>query len=633
MNEDSYAGKIAIIDLFKNKIRFEYTKKYVKKFLGGKGINIWLLYKYSNVKSHPLDPESPIIVGTGPLTGTLAPGSGRIDIAAKNYYTKGIGYASACGYFGLELKMTGFDHIVVYGRAEKPVYIQIINNNINIIDAHDLWSLTTWETESSIKRDNGELSMQVLSIGPAGENLVKGANIITHRDGSASHCGLGAVMGSKNLKAIAVKGNISIELHNPDKYYQYFKEIWNKITSSKGYKDMKKFGALMYFSDKGEAQVKNNQDAFLDQNMISKILPQNFLYKKLYRGIGYYMCPVSCRHYLKTKYGILEGPKTNGMHDFVSRLGIYDIDEVIKLNALCNKMGLDIDFTSNVIAWSIEAYEKGVLNIKDFNGLKPRWGDPSFVEEMINKIVKLDDIGRLLAMGVAEAARVIGRDSLKFAMHIKGHDLYEAFRARIGYGLGAATAPRGGGHLDGSPLCEFPRLWTKNDCIKVYGIENCNNGLSYEGKAKIVFYHERLKYAIDSMGICYFFTIWGVPDYPTINDYCNLLNAAIGSRYTPNDLMYIGERILNVAKAYNSLHAGFKKKDDYPPQRFLSEPIKSGPYKGVKLSKRKWDKLLEEYYALHGWDTKTSLQKKEKLIELGLKDVALDLIKYKKIVM
>jgi len=632
MTKNSYAGKIAFINLSNNKIKFELTEKYTRKFIGGRGINLWLLYNYSKIEYHPLHRNSPIIFGTGPLTGTLAPGSGRLDIAAKNYYTKGIGYSNACGYFAPELKRAGFDHVMIYGKAEKPVYIKIINGLIEIHPADDIWGLTTWETEKYIKHENKDPYLQVLSIGPAGERLVKGACIIINRDCAAGHCGLGAVMGSKNLKAIAVKGENPIELSNPDKFYRYFEEIWAKITSkSKVTNVIKKLGSLMYFSSTAEAPVRNNQDAYLNQFKV--VLPQKFIKEKGFMGIGYYMCPISCRHYFKTKYGILKGPKTNGLHDFVSRLEIYDIDDVIKLNALCNKVGLDIDFTSNVIAWSIEAYEKGLLTVKDFDGLKPEWGNSDFVERMIYKIVNLEGIGKVLAKGVKSAARIINKGSSKFAMHIKGHDLYEAFRTRIAYGLGAATAPRGGGHLDGSPLCEFPKLWTKEDCIRIYGIENCNDGLTYNGKAEIVFYHERLKYVIDSIGICYFFTIWGAPDYPTLDDYCNLLNAAVGSKYTPSDLLFIGERILNVAKAYNTLHAGFKRKDDYPPQRFLSEPIKSGPYKGTKLSKRKWDRLLDKYYTIHGWDAKTGLQKKEKLFELGLESVALDLMKHKKLIM
>ena len=282
---------------------------------------------------------------------------------------------------------------------------------------------------------------------------------------------------------------------------------------------------------------------------------------------------------------------------------------------------MDIDNTSSVIAWAFECYQKGIISQKDTDGLRLEWGNHQAVIELIKEIAYRDGFGDILAEGCYRASKIIGRGSEKYCVHVKGQDLMEEIRYAKGWALGVVVAERGGTHTRGAPLTDLSGVPSEVG-EEMWGVPTSNDPTSYTGKAKIVAYYERFHAVLDSLGICYNTTNWMEPGLPGPEDYAEAFSAASGLEISSEDLMKIGEQIHNIGKAFNILHAGFTRKNDYPPKRLLEEPVRSGPFKGARLSQEEWDKMLDEYYELHNWNKKTSWCTRKGLENLGLNDVA-----------
>jgi len=302
-----------------------------------------------------------------------------------------------------------------------------------------------------------------------------------------------------------------------------------------------------------------------------------------------------------------EGFQTNIDWDFSAKLDIDDPVSLIKINALCSELGLDIDNSSAPIAWAFELFEKGIISQTETDGLKLDWGNSEAVIELINKIARREGFGRILSEGTKRASQIIGRGSENYTSHIKGQDSIEAIRSDKGWALGCVVAPRGGGHLDGA--------------FQTHRTPNAGDRHSYDSKAQVVFWFERFKAVVDMMGICYFTTVWSDQNLLGPDDLSRLFSAATGVNLNSDELMLIGQRVHNIEKAFNTLHAGFTRAEDYPPKRFMLEPVKEGPNKGERLDENKWGAMLDEYYQIHGWDTKTGWQRAECLDTLGLPEV------------
>jgi aldehyde:ferredoxin oxidoreductase len=291
----------------------------------------------------------------------------------------------------------------------------------------------------------------------------------------------------------------------------------------------------------------------------------------------------------------------------------------MKLHMLCDDLGMDEDSAASSIAWAMECYERGILT-KEETGMELPWGDFDIISALMEKIAKREGFGKILSHGSKQAAEILGKGD-RYAMHIKGQDLYEHLRTMKGWALGVAVSTRGGGHTSGAPMTEFMAL-DPAVAKEQWGIGSAGDPRSYKDKAALVVYYEILHAVVNSLGVCLFVTDWSGPGLLTLDDFSALLTHASGVSFTGNDLTAIGERIVNVEKAFNTLHAGFTRKDDYPPERFFTEKVSSGPLKGERLHRKEWDHMLDQYYDIHGWDKDTSLQKRSKLEKLGLTEVS-----------
>lgn len=629
----SLAGKILYVNLTTGTIRTEPTMAYAEMFLGGRGIDNWLLYKYVKPWVSPFEPANRLIIGTGTLVGTLAPCAARHSIDAKSPVTSGVGSANSCGHFSAELKFAGYDHIVFEGKAKTPVYLWINDGRAQIIDASHIWGSMVSETDEHIRRERGDEHIQVLAIGPAGENLVRAACVIANRARAAGRCGLGAVMGAKNLKAVAVKGTGMIEVARPDGFIREVDKAWGKLRKSQAAERRRTWGtqwAGATTNDIGLFPFKNFQDDYVNPKDLAKIHPE--VYKERYEigRLGYSSCPISCSHIYSIQDGpyaglTCEGFETNDLWNFGGRLAIHYAPAIIKAHYLCNEYGLDQDNAAAAIAWAFECYQNGIITEQDTGGLKLEWGNHAVVMDLLRKIAYREGIGDTLAEGSKRASEIIGRGSEKFAIHIKGQDSMEPMRACKSWALGCAVSTRGGSHTRGANLAEMYQGLSKEFCEKTWGVPETGKMASYENKAKLTVYYERLQAVVDSLGVCLLCSNWGGPDQLDPDDLARLYSAATGRDINGGELMMIGERIHNIEKAFNVLHAGFSRKDDFPPKRFMEEPIKSGPARGELLSKDKWDEMLNEYYELHEWDKESGWQTKKQLKRLGLKEVADDL--------
>ncbi|RLE08997.1 aldehyde ferredoxin oxidoreductase [Candidatus Aerophobetes bacterium] len=624
VNKYSLGGKILRINLTTQEISTEQTVKYTEEFLGGRGINQGILLKELRPEISPFDPANKLAFGVGTLVGTGAPGANRLSIDSKNVFTGGIGSSNCCGRFAAELKFAGYDHLIVEGKAEKPVYLWINNNQVEIKDASHLWGNTTWETENMIREEIGDKDIQILSIGPAGENLVRFACIIVNPSRAAGKCGLGAIMGSKNLKAVVVKGRNSIEVAEYKRFIQITRKLSEKIKKSENTTLLRKYGTLVSmfrWNECSSSPVKNFQDGYMDPKKMEKISYEVFCntYKE---GDYEFGCPIGCAHSYRVKSGPYAGVyskklETNCIWDFATTFDIDYAPAIIKIQSLCSQYGMDIDGASCAIAWAFECYQRKIITDKDTEGLELKWGDYKVIIKLLKKIAYREGFGNILAEGSKRASEMIGRGSEKYSINVKGQDLREAIRVLKGWALGNVVSARGGAHTRGAPLTESRRI-SQEISKKLWGVPTAGDPTTYKGKATIVVYYERLHAMMDALGVCFFTSNWISPDLLGPADYAELFSAATGLEVTGEELMMIGERIHTVEKMFNVYHAGFTRKDDYPPKRLMEEPIKSGPFKGEYLEREKWDKMLDEYYELHNWDKKTGLPTKQTLQKMGL---------------
>ena len=624
-------GKIIKIDLTHKEISIEKEQEEsYRKFLGGRGLNQLFLFRSVRPIIAPYHPENTLLFGAGLLAGTSIPSSIRLSVDTKNAFTNGIGSANCCGKFARELKFAGFGNIFITGKAEEPVFISINDNDISIRDAKKLWGKTVSATTDAIRAEMGE-EAGVLCIGPAGENLVRGACVIVDKARAAAKCGSGAVMGSKNLKAIVVRGSGVIEVANREDFSVLSKKALEKIKKSGSTKKLGEDGTLSSGKSKndiGAIPLKHYQYGFMELGELEKLDKSAF---KKYEQNRFSApgCPINCRSTYKIDSGVYAGTigeamEANTVQDFGYKLSINYPPGIIRAHILCDEYGMDMDTVAESLSWAYECYERKIIDEKDTNGLKLTWGDHETIIKLIENIAKRKDFGNILAEGVKRAAEIIGKDSQEIAMNMKGQDLYETIRMPRGYGLGAALSTRGGGHCSGSPLTEFhSEALSPEIAESVYGVRTAGDPSAYEGKAELVAYHERLHAVLNSLGMCFFATVSEAPNLLTWQDLAEIVSAATGWKVDAMELMEIGERIHTLERCFNAIHAGFDRKDDYPPKRFFCEPINSGPNNGEVLNKHKFDEMLNENYSIHGWN-ENGLPEKERLLELGLSHVVMN---------
>ncbi len=620
-----YGGSILRVDLTTTKFFTEPTEKYIPKFLGGRGTNQWILFRELRQGVTPFEPANQICFGAGALVGTLVPGAARLSVDSKNAFTDGIGSGNSGGWFAAELKFAGYDHIVMCGKAKEPVYLLIEDDKVFLKSAAALWGKTTAETEQTIKKDTGQDDLQVLCIGPAGENMARQACIVVSGSRVVGRCGLGAIMGSKNLKAIAVKGTGTIGIKEPDRFMALVNRVSQRLRGLKGAKERKEYGTLVgspLYNDLSALPFKNYQDDYIPDETFDKISHEIFHHRYEIDRYACVSCPTPCGHIYSIDHGPYKGRKchkaeANTVWNFGGRLAVDDVSAILSIQEECCQLGLDIDNTASVIAWAIDCYQNRIITKADTDGLELDWGKSGVILELLRKIAHREGFGNILAEGSLKASQIVGKESEKYAFHMKGQDLIEGIRSMKGWALGVVVSARGGTHTRGA-LATESRGYSTEDSQKIFGVKTAGIGPTYEGKAKVVSYFEYVHSLLDSLGVCFFTGNWTTPEGLTPEELAQFYSLATGIDLQESGLMKTGERIHNVEKMFNVYHARFTRNDDYPPKRLMEEPIKSGPLKGELLREADWTKMLDEYYILHGWDPSTSWPTKEKLEELDL---------------
>jgi len=617
------AGKILRVDLGNGKVSTEDTEKYAREWLGGRSINSFILLDEldPNIKwSHP---GNLLIFGAGALVGTPSPGACRLSIETKNVFSGGKGSANVGGHFAPELKYAGFDHIVIKGKAENPVYLWVHDGQAELREAGFLWGKTISATEEALAKRHAPHRIRVAAIGPAGENLVKGAGIVCDRAKVAGGSGVGCVMGDKKLKAVVACGEHgSIEVADPEAFFQAVENAARKIKKSPLTEGMKRVPARRW-SDPGLpswdvlVSARNGQDDYWEIEKRIRLANSESGFPKYMKNISScFACPIACMPFLEIDEGDYAGTRgegfwINAILDAV-RLDITDPGGMIKAWILSNELGLDTDFATSVISWYFECYEKGLVTAKDSDGLKLEWGNVDAYLALLRKIAYRRGVGDFLARGVKEASRQIGRGSEAFAIHMKGQDSIEPYRIGKGWALGVATSPVAGRHLRGTCM-GGDRFGPKQASFEPH---------TYEDKAEYVNWQLLTKEMEDTLGICVYVGTWSGAYALEPSDYVALINAAMGTDLSEEGLFYAARRSYNLEKAFNTLHAKFDRRDDYPPERFMREPVKSGPYKGFRCEKEAFDKMLDEFYRLLDWDQETGLQTERALKELKMENVA-----------
>jgi len=626
MEENYYGwtGKLLRIDLTD---RTTSVEDWDRSWIGGKGFGVWTLFNEEPVCGDEFDPRRVLVFSSGPLNGTLAPSCSRLTICSRNLLTGGCSTSNSGGFFSSEMKYAGYDHIVITGKADDPVYLHIYNEEIEILDASHIWGKDTWETESILRHQYEDPGLRVACIGPAGENRVRFACIIVERGRAAGWGGNGAVMGAKNLKAIAIRGTNPVYIANPSGFLSAVKQAREKLERARGVKVLRKGGSIgMVGGDYNPLTYRNYQDGTWDPEKVALVTQEVFKQKYEIRRVACFNCGIACGRFYSIQEGRfaglnMEGVQINALRGFGSNLDIASPAEIIKANAIANQYGFNIDGIASVAGWVFECFEKGIITEDDL-GYRVGWGDIESFMKVAEDIAYRRGFGDILAEGIQRASQVIGKGSDKLAVLTKGAEINEGrIRSHRAWALGIMTSPRGGGHLDGSPAVEGQSL-DNEFCAAVYGIPNAYDAMSYEHKAEFVVWIERLNMFADMLGICVMATAWQDPAELGFEDLRQLYSEATGDNRSLTLLRQWVEKAINIQKAFNTLHANFTRQDDYPPARLLEEPIRSGRFKGTGIEKAKWDKMLDEYYELHGWDKSTGLQTMSGLRDLGLDEVA-----------
>lgn len=578
-----YVGSIVRVDLSSGKIdKATLLQRDVLMVLGGKGLGALLLYNSTCKGIEPLSPENPLILATGPLTGTLAPSSCRFSILTKSPHTGLFLDANCGGFFGVEIKKAGFDAVIITGRTSQLSMAVIDDGDIYIEDATWLKGLKTMEAERKVKNKLGE-EFRVLTIGPAGEELAPIAGIFTDQR-CAGRGGAGAVMGSKNLKAIAVKGGKPITVYDPEGFekacWRAHRRLRMHEVTARSLPIYGTVNIIETINEAGALPTKNfKTGVFPDAWKISGYEWSKGLWKKDKACFG---CPIACGKLAYSSNYVVDGPDYETLWALGPLLGISDKDAIIYANWLCDAYGVDTISTGVIISFIMELYERKILRSEDIDGINVEWGSSEALLKLVEKICRGDGVGRDLRLGVKKLSVKYGCEDI--AMHVKGLEMpgYEP-RAAKGMGLGYATSDRGACHL---------RAYTADKELLAYG--GAVNPVKIEGKAKLVVDYQNEKALIDSTGICFFASF-----ALSFREIGEMLTMATGLPLEQGDtLRTIGERVYNLTRLFN-VREGVKREDDYLPRRFLEEPMPEGPAKGsiVEL-----DEMLDEYYALRGWD-------------------------------
>jgi len=621
--------KIAYINLSNGEVETASIPLEMRKlYLGGRGMDMYLLYNHTKKGIDPLGPENVLLVSAGILGATLASASARTHVAAKSPLTGFVGSSNMGGFFAPELRWAGFDHLVIKGKAKKPAYLWINDGEIEIRDASNLWGQGVFDTQESIRQELGDEEVKAMCCGPAGENLVRFANVMTGLKNAGGRTGMGAVMGSKNLKAIAARGTMDIEIKHPEQALEYDEQMINKVNRTKFAQIMQKWGTMFIYGVTNSTGLVRCQNFQLNQ-LVGGDIECEHIEDVDFGTEGCFGCVIHCRPKYIIKEGpyagtYAQGPEYTSQGAFGMEVGCNNFNTILVGNHLVNTYGLDTLETGSMIAWAMELYEKGILTDKDTDGLKLEWGNDEAVIEMVHRIAERKGLGDILAEGPLRAAKKIGKDSLKYNIQVKGmSNLHSDERPSPALALGIATGSRGSDHLRSRPAIDLYHL-PEPVLRKIYGNPTPYDGpltsdyTDYEGKPRMVQWQEMVYEAVDCLGICKYHTIFLSPNLLSFDEFSKLLYYNTGIEMSPQEIWEVADRAYTVERLFN-IREGLTREHDWLVDRYFDEPTPVGLpiVRGKKIDREKFKKMIDEYYALHGWD-ENGVPRPETLQKLGL---------------
>ncbi len=576
------------------------------KWIGGRGWGARILWEklVQNPKLDPLGPENVVTIAPGPLTGLLLPSSGKTHIAAISPATGIYGDTNMGGEFGAEIKFAGYDALVLRGRSDKPTYLCVDDDEVELRSAGDYWGKGSLEAEEALKKDLGD-EFSVATIGPAGEKLSAIACITTNYGRNAGRTGMGAVLGSKNVKAVAVRGTKDIPVADTERLFNLAQEAWRWILQNHYRKIYHQQGTMIMVdiaNETGILPTRNFTDSHFDH---ASDLSGDMLgdFRKISKSCSF--CPMFCGQFCVIKSGkykgfAIEGPEYETATMLGAVTGIHDLSTIIYGNYLCDELGIDTISAGNLTGLAMEMYKHGIITGKDSGGLELEFGRDESLIEFIKMIGHRTGIGEVFSNGVKSVLKKWPSAS-RFAMQNKGleQSAYDT-RASLDMALAYATCDIGAHHN---------RAWT---------IGKLHPQATSDERARLVIYHQHLRPLFDSLGVCRF--PWIELRYPEDN-YAAFYSAATGIETTLGHLLARSEGVFNLTRAINVVR-GMSKKDDYPPERVFKDAVQSGLNKGAKLTRDAYESLLRTYYEQRGWNPENGIPTKEKLEELGMSDVA-----------
>jgi aldehyde:ferredoxin oxidoreductase len=622
--------KFAFIDLTAGHVDVgEIPVDLRRTYIGGRGLDIHYLTSNLGAGVDPLGPDNVCCISAGLLGGTPASASARTHIMARSPLTGFLGSSNMGGFFAPELRYAGFDHLIISGASTEPVYLWINNGKIEIRPASRLWGEDTFRTQELIREELRDEEIVSLAIGPAGENLVRFANVVTGHKNAAGRTGMGAVLGSKNLKAVAVRGTKGIHVAHPEEALEYNSRLCRKIASTKVGRIMGRWGTMFIYDVTNSTGLVRTGNFRHNQFVGSESIECENIEKHSVGTSGCFGCQIHCRH----RYVIAEGPHA-GVYDegpeyttqgaFGAETENRDFSTLLYGNHLCNKYGMDTLELGSLVAWAMELYEEGLIDRSDTGGLELTFGNTGALIEMTHLIARREGFGDLLADGFRGAVERLPEGAARYCIQVKGmSNLHSDERPTPALALNIATSTRGADHLRSRPAIDLYHL-PEEILRKVYGAPVPYDGpltsdfRDYEGKPWQVFWQEMCYMAVDSLGICKFHTVFLSPNMPAFEEFSEWIRLVTGLEMTPREVWDAAERSYNLERLFN-IREGAGRADDRLPDRYYDEKTTLGfeVVRGKSIDREKFESMLDEYYRHHGWDS-DGRPTPETLTRLGL---------------
>jgi aldehyde:ferredoxin oxidoreductase len=566
------------------------------RVIGGRGLNSTRLFDELKRDIDPLSPENILLIGVGPLTGTLLSTSAYMTISGKSPLTGILGDSAAGGFFGAELKHAGYDQIVMTGRSDQPVYLFIADDYVELRDASHLWGKDIWETTAAIRKELNDNAVQVAAIGPAGENLVKYATVACNNSRMCGRTGMGCLFGSKHLKAVAVKGTGRLTVADPLSFLQLCQEMDQQILSHPEYQKRNAMGSTLLMkalNGIGILPTNHFQEGLC--GYVDSISGERLAKEYKVKNKSCYNCNLHCSRYYLTKEIESEGPEFETLCSYTSRIGIDDLEFALQMNAFLNRMGVDSLSSGETIGWAMECVQRGLLTKDDFDGLDFTWGNCETVEKLLHMIVHREGIGDAFAEGTLHLARHYGRGTEEHALQVKGLDIICGDPRGIkAFGLTYAIASRGGDHLRAEPFFELTERY--DEAERRWGIREIADRLADKGKAVLVEHTERQALLTDCLTMCK--NIGLSMDILDFDFASQLLQTATGLKFTTEKVDAALKGVIERDRLMN-IDFGIDASMDTLPKRFTHEPLKRGASKGQVVPV---DRMVEAYYEVKGWD-------------------------------